>query len=73
VALLDASGAWRYISPSYHAEFGTAIQPGARYVEIVHLDDRERVRALLDHPPPGESHWRQQYRVLRHRLAGPRP
>jgi diguanylate cyclase (GGDEF)-like protein/PAS domain S-box-containing protein len=63
VALLDASGAWIYTSPSYHAEFGAAIQPGARYVEIVHVDDRERVRALIDHPPPGESHWRLQYRV----------
>jgi diguanylate cyclase (GGDEF)-like protein/PAS domain S-box-containing protein len=64
VALLDASGALLYTSPSYRAEFGTAIQAGARYIEIVHVDDRERVRALLDHPPPGESHWRLQYRVL---------
>jgi diguanylate cyclase (GGDEF)-like protein/PAS domain S-box-containing protein len=64
VALLDAAGAWLYTSPSYRTEFGAAIQPGARYLEIVHVDDRERVRALIDRPPPGESHWRLQYRVL---------
>lgn len=64
VALLDASGAFVYTSPSYRTEFGAAIQPGARYIEIVHVDDRERVRTLIDHPPPGESHWRMQYRVL---------
>jgi diguanylate cyclase (GGDEF)-like protein/PAS domain S-box-containing protein len=64
VALLDASGALVYTSPSYRAEFGAAIQHGARYVEIVHVDDRERVRALIDHPPPGDTHWRAQYRVL---------
>jgi len=66
VALLDVSGAWLYFSPSYRAEFGGAIQPGARYLDIVHVDDRERVRALIDHPPPGASHWRTQYRVLGH-------
>jgi CheY-like chemotaxis protein len=40
VALLDAAGAWLYTSPSYRTEFGAAIQPGARYLEIVHVDDR---------------------------------
>nr|WP_314539530.1 EAL domain-containing protein [uncultured Massilia sp.] len=64
VALLDASGALVYTSPSYCTEFGAAILQGARYTEIVHVDDRERVRTLIDHPPPGESHWRLQYRVL---------
>ncbi|WP_313166721.1 putative bifunctional diguanylate cyclase/phosphodiesterase [Massilia oculi] len=64
VALLDPSGAWLYTSPSYRAEFGAAVGPGARYLEIVHVDDRDRVRALVEHPPPGESHWRLQYRVL---------
>jgi diguanylate cyclase (GGDEF)-like protein/PAS domain S-box-containing protein len=66
VALLDVSGAWLYFSPSYRAEFGNAIQPGARYLDIVHVDDRERVRALIDRPPPGAAHWRAQYRVLGH-------
>jgi len=64
VALLDPSGAWLYTSPSYRAEFGAAVGPGARYLEIVHADDRERVRALIEHPPAAESHWRLQYRVL---------
>ncbi|OIJ43479.1 response regulator [Massilia timonae] len=64
VALLDPSGAWLYTSPSYRAEFGAAVGPGARYLEIVQVDDRERVRALVEHPPAGESHWRLQYRVL---------
>ena len=64
VALLDASGAWLYTSPSYRAEFGAGVKPGARYLEIVHADDRERVRALVDHPPADASHWRLQYRVL---------
>lgn len=64
VALLDPSGAWLYTSPSYRAEFGAAVGPGARYLEIVHVDDRERVRALVEHPPAAESHWRLQYRVL---------
>ncbi|HAK93060.1 putative bifunctional diguanylate cyclase/phosphodiesterase [Massilia timonae] len=47
VALLDPAGAWLYTSPSYRAEFGAAVGPGARYLEIVHVDDRERVRALV--------------------------
>jgi diguanylate cyclase (GGDEF)-like protein/PAS domain S-box-containing protein len=64
VALLDVSGAWLYSSPSYRTEFGAAIQPGAHYLEIVHADDREHVRALIDHPPQGATHWRAQYRVL---------
>ncbi|QYG03092.1 bifunctional diguanylate cyclase/phosphodiesterase [Massilia sp. NP310] len=64
VALLDPAGAWLYTSPSYRAEFGAAVGPGARYLEIVQVDDRERVRALVEHPPAGESHWRLQYRVL---------
>ena len=64
VALLDPSGAWLYTSPSYRAEFGAAVGPGARYLEIVQVDDRERVRALVEHPPAGETHWRLQYLEL---------
>ena len=64
VALLDAAGAWLYTSPSYRAEFGAACSPGARYFEIVHPADREHLRTLLQHPPPGAAHWRLQYRVL---------
>jgi len=63
VALLDAHGAWRYASPSYRSEFGAGAQPSGQYLDIVHGADRERVRALLDHPPPGGAHWRLQYRV----------
>jgi diguanylate cyclase (GGDEF)-like protein/PAS domain S-box-containing protein len=64
VALLDTSGSWLYASPSYRAEFGAATQSGAGYLDIVQADDRDRVRALIEHPPRGESHWRLQYRVL---------
>ena len=64
VALLDAGGGWRYASPSYRAEFGAAIASGAPYIDLVAAEDRERVRTLLQHPPPGQSHWRLQYRVL---------
>jgi diguanylate cyclase (GGDEF)-like protein/PAS domain S-box-containing protein len=63
VALLDAAGTWLYASPSYRAEFGDAVAPGGRYLELVRIEDRERVRDLIDHPPPGQSHWRVQYRV----------
>jgi diguanylate cyclase (GGDEF)-like protein/PAS domain S-box-containing protein len=64
VALLDAAGAWRYASPSYRSEFGASIALGAPYLDIVAADDRERVRDLFEHPPPGQSHARLQYRVL---------
>ncbi len=63
VALLDAAGAWLYASPSYRAAFGDAVALGSRYLDIVHDDDRERVRDLIDHPPPAQSHCRVQYRV----------
>lgn len=63
VALLDASGAWLYASRSYRAEFGDAVALGSRYLEIVHHEDRERVRDLIDHPSPAHSHCRVQYRV----------
>ena len=64
VALLDTAGAWRYASPSYRSEFGASIALGAPYLDIVAADDRERVRDLFEHPPPGQSHARLQYRVL---------
>jgi diguanylate cyclase (GGDEF)-like protein/PAS domain S-box-containing protein len=64
VALLDAAGNWRYASPSYRAECGPRVAAGMSYLDVVAPLDRERVRALLEHPPLGQSHWRLQYRVL---------
>jgi diguanylate cyclase (GGDEF)-like protein/PAS domain S-box-containing protein len=64
VALLDADANWVYASPSYHAAFGTAIQLGGRYFEIVHADDRERVRsAFYQLMIAGDGYTRLQYRV----------
>jgi diguanylate cyclase (GGDEF)-like protein/PAS domain S-box-containing protein len=64
VALLDSTGTWLYASPSYQAEFGAAIQPGASYFDIVHTDDRERVHAAISGAHSDETHRRLQYRVL---------
>ena len=64
VGLLDAAGAWLYASGSYREQFGAAVRPGARYPDIVHPDDRERLRVLFERPPAGQTHWRLQYRVL---------
>jgi diguanylate cyclase (GGDEF)-like protein/PAS domain S-box-containing protein len=63
VALLDADGGWVYASPSYQAEFGEAIQPSDTYVEIVHAEDRERVKTALRRLAEGEEPSRLQYRV----------
>ena len=64
VALLDAAGNWRYASPSYRSECGPRVAAGLPYLDIVAPIDRDRVRALLERPPPGHAHWRLQYRVL---------
>ena len=64
VALLDSAGAWLYASPSYQNEFGTAIEPGASYLDIVQSDDRERVRSAIAHADTDDAHKRLQYRVL---------
>jgi diguanylate cyclase (GGDEF)-like protein/PAS domain S-box-containing protein len=64
VALLDAAGTWLYASPSYRAQCGAQAAPGASYFDIVQDEDRDHVRALLEHPTAGQSHWRLQYRVL---------
>jgi diguanylate cyclase (GGDEF)-like protein/PAS domain S-box-containing protein len=63
VALLDARGCWLYASPSYRGEFGSAIEPGASYLEIVHPDDRDRVRSAIAHAAKDGTDWRLQYRV----------
>ncbi|HCY61730.1 MAG TPA: diguanylate cyclase [Oxalobacteraceae bacterium] len=64
VALLDAGLACIYASPSYQDEFGEMIQPGAEYLEIVHADDRDGIRAALLQLLAGEAPNRLQYRVL---------
>lgn len=63
VALLDASAAWVYASPSYQAEFGKAIRPDGDYFDIVHPDDRERTRAAFAQLLTGETQQRVHYRV----------
>src|SRR5205823_4811282 len=37
--------------------------PGSSYLDIVHADDRERVRSAFIRAPPGDVHSRLQYRV----------
>ena len=64
VALLDRAGLWQYASPSCQKEFGDAVQPGARYVDIVHPDDRARVKAALSSSAANARTMRLQYRVL---------
>ena len=61
VALLDASFCWLYAGASYQAEFGDLIGPASSYLEIVHPDDRARVRSCLQGEQPG---LRLRYRVL---------
>ncbi len=63
VALLDAAAGWIYASPSYQAEFGTAIQTGGAYFEIVHAADRDQVQSAFDQLLAGEGPMRLQYRV----------
>jgi diguanylate cyclase (GGDEF)-like protein/PAS domain S-box-containing protein len=63
VALLDERAAWVYASPSYQAEFGKMIRPGAEYLEIVHADDRDSIRSALQQLLAGETPNRLQYRV----------
>ena len=63
VGLLDGAGRWLYASPSYRAEFGPGVRPGVSYLDIVHEDDREAVRALFEKPWSAQAHWRVQYRV----------
>ena len=61
VALLDASFCWLYAGASYQAEFAELIGPASSYLEIVHPDDRARVRSCLQGEQPGQ---RLRYRVL---------
>ena len=64
VALLDANAGWVYASPSYQAEFGTAIRRGDIYFDLVHADDRERVRAAFSELLGQGANTRLQYRML---------
>ena len=63
VALLSAEGAWLYASPSYQRAFGADIMPGTSYFDIVHPDDRGRVRTALVQAPADATHLRLQYRI----------
>ncbi|QAU34219.1 EAL domain-containing protein [Janthinobacterium sp. 17J80-10] len=63
VALLDARATWVYASPSYQSEFGKNIRADADYFDIVHPDDRERVRAAFAQLMTGETQQRVHYRV----------
>lgn len=63
VALLDSDARWVYASPSYQAAFDASIQKGAIYFDIVHEDDRERVRSDFCRLASGDAPTRVQYRV----------
>jgi len=63
VALLDANAGWVYASPSYQTEFGTAIRRGDIYFDLVHADDRERVRAAFFELLGQGANTRLQYRM----------
>ncbi|MGE5652334.1 EAL domain-containing protein [Noviherbaspirillum sp. UKPF54] len=64
VSLLDADGAWVYASPSCHAAFGNAIRAPGSYFDIVHADDRERLREAFARLVGDGANSRLQYRVL---------
>ena len=64
VALLDSVGAWLYASPSYEVLFGSTIQLGASFFDIVHPDDRERVQAAIARVGKNDTSGRLQFRVL---------
>ena len=53
-----------YASPSYQNEFGLTVLPGRNYLDIVHLEDRERVRRVLARADTNDPRQRLQYRVL---------
>jgi len=63
VALLDANAGWVYASPSYQTEFGAAIRRGDSYFNLVHNDDRERVRATFSELLGRGANTRLQYRM----------
>ncbi|MGH8563462.1 MAG: two-component system response regulator [Gammaproteobacteria bacterium] len=65
VALLEAEGRWLYASPSYHARFGTDTSlPGGDFFDLVHADDRERMREAFCRLVASGEAARMQYRVL---------
>jgi diguanylate cyclase (GGDEF)-like protein/PAS domain S-box-containing protein len=64
VALLDAEGRWLYASPSYQSEFGAALQADASYLDIVHPEDRARVRSAITHVAADAGNWRLRYRTV---------
>lgn len=64
VALLDTSYCWLYAGTSYLAEFGAIIAPGGSYLDIVHPDDRDRVRSCMQSAEFSALGQRLRYRVL---------
>ena len=65
VALLEAEGRWLYASPSYHARFDTnSTLPGSDFFDLVHADDRERMRKAFCRLVASGEAVRMQYRVL---------
>jgi diguanylate cyclase (GGDEF)-like protein/PAS domain S-box-containing protein len=68
VALLSAEGNWMYASPSYQLELGNVVQAGSSYLNIVHHDDRERVRTAFDNLSGDENGTRTR---LQHRVVMP--
>jgi len=64
VALLDCAGRWLYASPSYERAFGAALGAGASYLDIVHPEDRERVRSAITSAAAGAGRWRLRYRTV---------
>lgn len=63
VALLDVDARWVYASPSYQAAFEAGIQKGGIYFDIIHEDDRERVRSDFCRLASDDAPTRMQYRV----------
>jgi diguanylate cyclase (GGDEF)-like protein/PAS domain S-box-containing protein len=65
VALLEAEGRWLYANPSYHARFGTnTTLLGSNFFDLVHADDRERMRKAFCRLVASGEAARMQYRVL---------
>ncbi|RJG17744.1 EAL domain-containing response regulator [Massilia cavernae] len=63
VALLASDGSWLYASASYQREFTLSVQPHGNYLDIVHPDDRDRIRSALALLADGAAPRRLQYRV----------
>ncbi|HEY8100538.1 MAG TPA: EAL domain-containing protein [Burkholderiaceae bacterium] len=63
VALLDADFRWVFASPAYQSEFGTVVQVGTTYFDIIHVDDRAQMHASFRKMIEDDTSTRVQYRV----------